>query len=171
MADTLTLYKLIILKMLDQADAPLTGAQITDFILEKEYTNYFTVQQVVHDLIETDLISTESTHSNTQYNITAAGKETLQFFHDKISPAIQNDILHYFDKHKVELKNENSVLSDYYKTTNNEFAVRCRLKEHGNPMIDLTLTVHTKEQAEAICANWKDQTSEVYAYLMELLLK
>lgn len=38
-------------------------------------------------------------------------------------------------------------------------------------MIDLTLTVHTKEQAEAICANWKDQTSEVYAYLMELLLK
>lgn len=25
MADTLTLYKLIILKMLDQADAPLTG--------------------------------------------------------------------------------------------------------------------------------------------------
>ena len=71
----------------------------------------------------------------------------------------------------LELKNENSVLSDYYKTTNNEFAVRCRLKEHGNPMIDLTLTVHTKEQAEAICANWKDQTAEVYAYLMELLLK
>lgn len=35
MADTLTLYKLIVLKMLDEADAPLTGAQITDFILEK----------------------------------------------------------------------------------------------------------------------------------------
>ena len=29
---------------------------------------------------------------------------------------------------------ENSVLIRvYYKTTNNEFAVRCRLKEHGNP--------------------------------------
>ena len=36
MADTLTLYKLIVLKMLDEADAPLTGAQITDFIWEKE---------------------------------------------------------------------------------------------------------------------------------------
>ena len=171
MAEPFTLYKLIVLYMLEKVDFPLSNTQISDFFLEKEYTNYFTVQQVVHDLIETDLISTESTHSNTQYNITAAGKETLQFFHDKISPAIQNDILHYFDKHKVELKNENSVLSDYYKTTNNEFAVRCRLKEHGNPMIDLTLTVHTKEQAEAICANWKDQTSEAYAYLMELLLK
>ncbi len=171
MAEPFTLYKLIVLYMLEKVDFPLSNTQISDFFLEKEYTNYFTVQQVMHDLIETDLISTESTHSNTQYSITATGKETLQFFHDKISPAIQNDILLYFDKHKVELKNENSVLSDYYKTTNNEYAVRCRLKEHGTPMIDLTLTVHTKEQAEAICANWKDQTSEVYAYLMELLLK
>ena len=107
MAEPFTLYKLIVLYMLEKVDFPLSNTQISDFFLEKEYTNYFTVQQVVHDLIETDLISTESTHSNTQYSITAAGKETLQFFHDKISPAIQNDILHYFDKHKVELKNEN----------------------------------------------------------------
>ena len=71
----------------------------------------------------------------------------------------------------MELKNENSVLSDFYKTTNNEYAVRCQLKEKGISRIDLTLTVHTKEQAEAICNNWKDQTAEVYAYLMELLLK
>ena len=99
MAEPFTLYKLIVLYMLEKVDFPLSNTQISDFFLEKEYTNYFTVQQVVHDLIETDLISTESTHSNTQYSITAAGKETLQFFHDKISPAIQNDILHYFDKH------------------------------------------------------------------------
>lgn len=57
MADTLTLYKLIVLKMLDEADAPLTGAQITDFILEKEYTNYFTLQQVLSEMSETGLVT------------------------------------------------------------------------------------------------------------------
>ena len=40
MTDTLTLYKLIILKMLSMIDAPLTNSQISEFILEKEYTNY-----------------------------------------------------------------------------------------------------------------------------------
>ena len=45
MADTLSLYKLIILKMLEQVEYPLTNSQITEFILDKEYTNYFTVQQ------------------------------------------------------------------------------------------------------------------------------
>lgn len=50
MADTLTLYKLIVLKMLDEADAPLTGAQITDFILEKMYTNISQLQQVLSEV-------------------------------------------------------------------------------------------------------------------------
>ena len=65
MADTLTLYKLIILKMLDQADAPLTGAQITDFILEKEYTNYFTLQQVLSEMEETGLVLVSSSRKST----------------------------------------------------------------------------------------------------------
>ena len=40
-SDSLTLYKLIILFMLDKVDFPLTTSQISEFILEKEYTSYF----------------------------------------------------------------------------------------------------------------------------------
>lgn len=50
MADTLSLYKLIILKMLEQVEYPLTNSQITEFILDKEYTNYFTVQQALSEM-------------------------------------------------------------------------------------------------------------------------
>ena len=50
MSDTLTLYKLIILKMLAQIDSPLSNSQISEFILEKEYTNYFTLQQVLSEM-------------------------------------------------------------------------------------------------------------------------
>jgi len=171
MAEPFTIYKLIVLYMLEKVDFPLTNTQISDFFLEKEYTNYFTIQQVMHELIESGLILTESTHSNTHYSITPAGKDTLSFFQEKISPAIQEDVLTYFTQNKVNLKNENSILADYYKTTNQEYAVRCQLRERGLSRIDLTLTVHTKEQAKAICSNWKTQTTEVYTFLMDLLLK
>ncbi len=33
--DTLTLYKLIVLYMLDRVNFPLTNAQVSDFILER----------------------------------------------------------------------------------------------------------------------------------------
>lgn len=171
MAEPNTIYKLIILYMLEKVDFPLTNTQISDFFLEKEYTDYFTIQQVIHDLFESELIRMESTHKNTQYTSTPAGKETLRYFQDKISSSIQEDVLSYFSDKKVELKIENSILADYYKTPEQEYAARCQIKEKGVARLDFTLTVKTKEQAEAICQNWKDQSDDVYACLMDMLLK
>ena len=48
--EPLTLYKLIVLYMLDQVDFPLTGAQVSDFILTKEYTSFLTLQQAISEL-------------------------------------------------------------------------------------------------------------------------
>ena len=45
--DPLTLYKLIVLYMLDKVKFKLTYSQISGFILEKEYTNFLTLQQVI----------------------------------------------------------------------------------------------------------------------------
>ena len=171
MAEPFTIYKLIILNMLDKVDFPLTNTQISDFFLEQEYTDYFRVQQVISDLVDANLIRSESTHNNTRYYITVAGKETLGFFKDKITDAIEHDTVAYFEKNKVKLRSVNSIVADYYKTPNQDYAVRCQFKERGSNLIDLTLTVKTKEQAEAICNNWKKQNEDVYAYLMDILMK
>ena len=165
MAEPFTIYKLTILYMLSKAGFPLTNTQISNFFLSEEYTDYFRVQEVLGDLVDADLILAESTHSNTQYTLTAAGKETLGFFKDKITDGIEADVIKFFEKNKLEFRQENSILADYYKTTNQKYAVRC------HTIIDLTLSVSTKEQAEAICNNWKNQNEDVYAYLMDMLLK
>ena len=157
--------------MLDKVDFPLSNTQLTDFFLEHEYTDYFRVQQVISDLLDAELIRTESTHNNTQYYITAAGKETLNLLKDKISDAIELDIINYFAENKLELRNDNSIIADYYRTPNRDFAVRCQYRQKDTNLIDLTLTVKTKEQAEAICNNWKKQNEEVYMYLMDILMK
>lgn len=171
MAEALTQYKLLVLYMLDHVDFPLTNTQISNFVLDKDYTTYFTIQQVISELINAGLIRTESTHNNTHYYITPAGQETLSYFPDKISPAIKTDVLSYFAENRMELKQEISIIADYYKTTSQEFAARCQIREKDRPLIDLTIAVKTKEQAEAVCSNWQKQNEEVYGYLMDLLMK
>lgn len=171
MAEPNTIYKLIILYMLEKMDFPLTNTQISDFFLEKEYTDYFTIQRVLHDLLDSELIRMESTHKNTQYTITPAGVETLKYFQDKVSSSIEEDVLSYFADKKMTIKNENSIIADYYKTVDRAYAARCQIKEKGISRLDLTLTVKTKEQAEAICQNWKKESDAVYACLMDYLLK
>ena len=51
MAEPLTLYKLIILYMLKKVAFPLTNAQISEFVLDQEYTTYFTLQQAISELV------------------------------------------------------------------------------------------------------------------------
>ncbi len=43
MAEALTQYKLIVLYMLDHVDFPLTNTQISNFVLENEFTGEKTV--------------------------------------------------------------------------------------------------------------------------------
>lgn len=171
MAETLTLYRLIILYMLDKVDFPLSNTQLTNFVLEKDYTSYFTIQQTFAELQDSDLITAESTHNNTLYRITDAGRQALSFFGDKISDGIKADIAAYFQEKQYQLKSETSVISDYYKTTNGRYGVRCQIKEKDTSIIDLTIQVASKDQALAICQNWKAESDAVYALLMDQLLR
>ena len=171
MAEALTQYKLLVLYMLDRVDFPLTNTQISSFVLEKDYTTYFTIQQVLSELLRTELIRKEPTHNNTRYFLTPAGRETLSYFPDKISDAIKEDVLTYFLENSMEFKQEISVIADSYKNTAQEFDARCQIKEKERTLIDLTITVKSKKQAEAICANWKKQSENVYGYLMDLLVQ
>ncbi len=170
MAEAFKLYKLIILYMLDKVDFPLTNSQISEFILDEGYTTYFKLQQALSELLESGFIREESTHSRTFYHLTEEGAETIYYFRNDISPAIQADINQFLDRKKYELKNEVSVKADYYRNTNMEYAVRCQVIEHEVPLIDITLTVPTEAEAITITNNWAEKNQEVYAFLMSSLL-
>ena len=167
--DPLTLYKLIVLYMLDRVTFPLTKAQVGDFIQEKDYTNFFTLQQVISELIDTSLISAQSIRNRTHLAITDEGRETLHFFQNRISDAIKEDVDAYFSEKEFELRNEVSVLSDYYKSTSGEYEAHLMAKERDITMIDITLSVPAKEVAAAICDNWQKKNQDIYQYLVSQL--
>ncbi len=171
MVELRAMYQVMVLFMLDKVTYPLTNTQITNFVLEKEYTNYFTIQQTLSSLLSSDLITAESTHNNTRYRITEEGTQTLRLLNDKISPEIKEDILSYFKEHHYELKRETSAYADYFKATGAGYQVRCQVKNLEATIIDLTLAVPTREQAQAICSNWNDAHEDVFAALMDCLLK
>lgn len=170
MSEAFTLYKLIILYMLEKIDFPLTNSQISEFILDKGYTTYFTLQQAISEMVEAGFIREESTHNRTLYHITDEGHDTIQYFKSNISPTIRGDIDSFLAEKAYELKNEVSVKADYYPTNTNEFAVRCQIYEGESALIDLTITVPTKEEAISVANHWNKRHQEIYAQIMANLL-
>ncbi len=171
MTELRMLYRLIILQMLHRAGIPLSNTNITGFMLEKEYTTYFSIQQSFMDLLNANLITAESTHNNTLYYITDEGEQTLALFNDRISDSIKHDIAQFLDSNHIELATEASVTADYYKSPGGHYCARCQVYSGTRAIVDLTLEVASKEQAEAICRNWQTQHVDVYTNLMDLLLR
>lgn len=167
--DPLTLYKLIILYMLGRVKFPLTTAQISSFILEKEYTNFLTLQQVISELTDTGLVESKTINNRTQLSLSNEGKETLSFFGNRISDAIKEDINQYFRENEYSLREEVSVLGDYYKSTSGEYEAHLIAKEQDVNLIELKLSVPTKEIAEAVCDSWQKKNQEVYEQIIKLL--
>lgn len=169
-SDALTLYKLIILYILEKVDFPLTNAQVSNFILEKEYTNYFSIQQAVSELIASELITCETIRNSSYYRLTNAGEETLEFFSNEISDAIKHDIMEYLKENKYELREEVSTIADYHEEKKDEFITKCLVKERGSVIVEVSLNVPTEEEARTICNNWRKNSQEVYAFLMKTLM-
>ncbi len=165
-----TLYKLIILYMLDKVNSPLTNSQICNFLLDHDYTSYFHLQETLSEMAESQLISVNAVRDASYYKITDKGSATLSYFTNEISGVIKEEVLQYLEENHVEIRNRTAVLADYYKNTAQEYLVRCQVKERGGSVIDLTLSVPTEEAARSICHKWEGKCQEIYAYLMKELL-
>lgn len=170
MTETFTLYKLIILYMLQRVDFPLTNSQISEFILDKGYTTYFKLQQALSELLDANLIQEENIHKRTLYQLTEEGNQSILFFRNKISKPILEDIDHYLKEKQLELKNEASIKANYFLNTNHEYSVQCQVIENSVPLIDLTVAVPTEEAAEHVVNNWNRNNQEIYALIMAKLL-
>lgn len=90
--------------------------------------------------------------------LTKEGEETIAFFYTKISTAIRDDIETYLFDNKYELKNEAGTVTDCYKLSNGNYIAHCQLKEGDTTLIELNLNVPVEEQAEIICARWRENS-------------
>lgn len=167
--DPLTLYKLIVLYMLNKVNFKLSYSQISSFLLEKEYTSFMTLQEVISDLQETELIKTDTSMNRTFFSITDEGRSTLSYFENRIGDAIIDDIDSFLAERHLELKNEASIIAKYYKTTSGEYEAELIARVKEIELVNIKISVPAEEMAKSICENWYDKNEQIYKYLMETL--
>ena len=162
MAEPFTTYKLIVLYMAKHAKETLTNSQISEFILDREYTDYFQLQKVLSELTETELLRKRTISNSSYYELTEEGTKTLSYFEKELSGEIKNEIKEYLQSHGGQ--RQERIL------TPGAHAVRCQIIEKESTVLDLTLVAPGKEAAQAICRNWPKKSQEIYENLMGELI-
>ena len=159
--------------MLNKVDFPLTNSQISQFFLDNEYTNYFTVQKCINELIDVGFVFSNENRNTTYYHLSSEGRESLKFFEHKISDAIIDEIDMFLIENKYELRNEVGTTSDYYYSSNGDYIVHCQIKEGTGTIIEINVAAPDKDTAAHMCAKFeeKSKSQEIYQYIIEKLNK
>ena len=87
-----TLYKLMVLYMLSKVNFPLSNSQIADFMLDKQYTTYFTLQEVLSSLADDGFVNVLTYRSSTLEPRTGC-EDTLQNGCGSVSGGMRNECL------------------------------------------------------------------------------
>jgi len=169
MKDHLAIYKLIVLYMLNKANCPITKAQVMDFILEKEYTNFMTLQGVMSELIDDKMVTAQSYRNRTHLKLTNQGAETLKYFENDINAAIKEEIDQFFKDNAIAIKNEVSIMAEYYQANSEEWHAHLTAKDKESILVDITMSIPLQETAAEICDNWNKKNQEIYQFLVQKL--
>lgn len=170
-SEELAYHKLLILYILDKIKMDLTNSQITQVVLETEMMNYFSLQQILSQLMESKFLTTYKDSNREYYSLTQKGLETLEYFLSRIPENATKKIDEYIVTNKENLLADTQVKSSYVKQSDNEFIVNLRVIENQSNLIDLNLNVSSEKQAKHICNNWKNNASYMYAEVIDLLIR
>jgi len=170
MTDPLTLTKLIILYMLHKAGTPVLKTQVFGFIMEKDYTNYFTLMQACSELCDAKFIETRMILNGPHLAILEDGEATLKSFSDRISQAIKDDVVQYFHDNKIDVKSSRNVNTNYYKAGRSEYVAELALKEEDSELLMLRIAMPTEEAVRAMCENFEEKSDELFGLIVDKLL-
>jgi predicted transcriptional regulator len=161
--------KLKLLYILEFINIPLTNIEITNYILENNYMDYFSLQQLLGNLCNSKFIRLNSKNGNEYYKIAEAGKEALEMFGDILPEYFKEEVNLNFSHLKKELKRQRELLGHYYKSKEDIFIVNLQVTENETVIFNLSINVPTENLAKNICKKWDSNPEEIFGSIIKTL--
>jgi len=162
--------KLILLYLINKMSMPLSNSDISLFALEKDYMDYFQLQQYLSELVDSDFLEVTKENNSLLYTLTDDGLDVISYFIDHISDQHKNEINVFVNENKGRIRAEYDVTANFFPEINNDFLVKCGICESdGTSLMEISVLVPTRQQAQSICYNWKKNVNNVYSSIMSAL--
>lgn len=172
--DTLDLAenKLILLYIFNKIKLPISNIQITQIVLENNFMNYFTLQQYISELTSSNLLTHIEDKDKGKHRLvlTEKGDKVLCLFKNRISSNKLDSIDTYLNRKINDIKKEVTVTANYTIENKNNYIVNLVASENDLTLIDIKLSVASNNQARDLCSKWKNNSSELYSKIIQLLI-
>jgi len=162
-------FKLIVLYIINKVNMPISKTKITEIVLENNFINYFTLQQYIEELLSSSLLKYKEEDDKSRLYITDRGKKVLSFFQNRINPEKILQVNNYLNGKLNKIKEEILINGDYTIEGEN-YLVDLKAKENDSLLMELKLSVVSKKQALDLIKLWKENSSDIYNKIIQILI-
>ena len=161
--------KLKLLYILNFIDLPLTNIEISNYILEYEMMDYFTLQVLLSELSEAKFTVIKISNGNKYYEVSEAGKAALEMFGDKLPEYFIKDVENKFLPVKKLIKRQRELVGHYYKRKDDEYVVSLQVTENTTNIFNLSINVPNEDMAKNIIKKWEKNPELIFGQIMTTL--
>ncbi|MGO1470659.1 MAG: DUF4364 family protein [Tissierella sp.] len=162
--------KLILLYIIENSPHFFDKNELSEYILEKNYINFFLIKQYLSELIQGNLIELIEDEDKHKYVILEKGTLALEYFDSKIPQNIKNELKEDFEAFSYVQEKDRQVISEYFLKEDNEYMVNLKLVENEETLFSIYMSVPSIEQAKDICEKWKVDTQNIYKNIVNLFI-
>ena len=151
--------RLIILFLFHKMGMPLSDAMVEDYLLNKEWINYFDLKNQMISLVDEGYLEVKEDMKR----ITAKGIFILDSFKKEIPFSIREQIDTDAQKNKANIRRRMEIHANFSQDSSSEFPVVLKLKDNNNEALVLRVVATTRDEAEKLCRTFEENADSIYA--------
>ena len=168
-SETLAENKVLILYILSNVSQPITNDALYSIVTSAVDLNYFYFQQFLLDLIEVKYVVRFKKDTQDFYEITESGKQTLDLTLDILPGIIKLKVDTNFKSNLEKYDNSESIIAEYTPKSENEYEIECKIVDNGEIVFSVKFLAYSREQAQKIVDNWKQNAVNLYPEFLKIL--
>ncbi len=162
--------KFAVLYAIRQYKAPMSENRIYEIITwEKQIIEYFDLSGVVAELKEDGYIEEKFYRNEAALCLTEIGEQADLFFKNRVPYSVRERIDSAIGHIRYdELADPNAVRGEVVLAAEERYMAKCSISENKVPVLELSLTMGKRVQAQKVADYFKAHADEIYEGILKL---
>ena len=162
--------KVLILYLLNKLTDGIKSDNLYKIVSSTNNINYFYFQELLTDLIDTNLVGSFTKEDDTFIKITSDGQNSLSLTKSLLPGILKLKADHVFKDEVSRIAEESSIITECIPTDENNYTVKCKIVEKTETIFEISTFAGSRDRAKQISDNWKNNASNLYPKIINLLL-
>lgn len=161
--------KVLILYLLNKLSDGIKSDNLYKIVSSTNNINYFYYQELITDLINTNLIGSFTKDEDTFIKITSEGENALSLTKSLLPGILKLKADNVFKSEVSTIAEESSIVTEYIPRDENNYTVKCKIVEKNDVIFEVSAFAGSRDRAKQISDNWKNNANRIYPQIIDLL--